>query len=60
MSYKLHTFEDKQHGVKSVQIQIFLWSEYRKIQIRNISVFGHFSRNAESCINTFNSNKKTL
>ena len=38
--------------VKSVQIRIYFWSvfsciptEYRKIRIRNNSVFGHFSRN---------------
>ena len=37
--------------VKSVQIRIYFWSvfsciptEYRKIRIRNNSVFGHFSR----------------
>ena len=39
------------HRVKSVQIRIYFWSvfscirtENRKIQTRNNSVFGHFSR----------------
>ena len=32
------------HCVKSIQIQSFFWFEYRKIQTRKNSVFGHFSR----------------
>ena len=31
------------HCVKSVQIQSYFWSEYRKFWTRNNSVFGHFS-----------------
>ena len=30
------------HCKKSVQIQNYFWSKYRKIQTRNNSVFGHF------------------
>ena len=44
-------FNQRSHSVKSVQIRSTSWSvfscirtEYRKIQTRNNSVFGHFSR----------------
>ena len=30
--------------MKSAQIPSYFWFEYRKIQTRNNSVFGHFSR----------------
>ena len=45
------------HCVKSVQIRSFFWSvfsyiwtEYRKIQIRKNSLFGHFSRSEISSV----------
>ena len=34
----------QKHCMKSVQIQSYFWSEYKKIRTRNNSVFGHFSR----------------
>ena len=34
--------------MKSVQLQSFFWSEYRKIRTRKNSVFGHFSRNVKT------------
>ena len=47
----------KLHCVKSVQIQSFFWSEYRKIRNRKNFVFGHFSRSAkpENITNVANS-----
>ena len=41
----------QKHCMKSVQIQSYFWSEYKKIRTRNNSVFGHFSRSARNYFN---------
>ena len=35
------------HCLKSIQIQSFFWSEYRKIRTRKNLVFGHYLNRAE-------------
>ena len=41
-------FFNNLHYVKSVQIQSFFWSEYRKIQTRKKCLFGHFSHSVRA------------
>ena len=43
---EIHIINKANHGVRSVQIRSYFWSEYRKIRTRNGSVFWQFSRSA--------------
>ena len=47
-SHKVCFFKFYKHCVKSVQINLRIQSEYRKIRTRNNSVFGHFSSSKTS------------